>query len=82
MHKMQRPRVRQGLLSSVHELLGRGRVNSFKTKGAGGAERNICIMLCDLPDRRKTYHRQLSSIAEVYADVPTIVLEFLQVGRP
>ena len=56
-HKMQRPRARQGPLSSVRELLERGRANAIKTEGTGGVERGICIMVCDLSDSRKTYRR-------------------------
>jgi len=55
-HKMQRPRAWQGPLSSVHKLLGRGRANAIKTRGTGQGECSVCIMVRDLPNRRKTYH--------------------------
>ena len=74
MHKMQRPRAQQGPLFCVHELLGRVRTNAIKTGGTGRVECDIYVMVCDLPDRKRTHHGKLSSVVEVYVDVPTIVL--------
>jgi len=50
---MQRPGPQQISLSSVRELLGRRRANSIKIGGIGAVECGICIMVCDLPNRRK-----------------------------
>lgn len=56
-HKIQRPRARQGPLSSVRELLDRRRANVVKTRGIGRVEHGVYTMVRDLLDRWKTHHR-------------------------